>query len=69
MLYYGRQHSEITALCRLWLCDAKAFDKTNNRADYSTIGEQSFIRSEPIPIYRGRYRFRGSTEISVFSSF
>jgi len=29
------QRSEITALCRLWLCAVAALDETNDRADYS----------------------------------
>jgi len=33
------QHSEITALCRLWLCAVTALDQTNDEADNSKIGD------------------------------
>ena len=32
-------HSEITALCRLWLCAVTALDQTNDEADNSKIGD------------------------------
>jgi len=44
-------HSEITALCRLWLCAVAELDETNNRVDYSKSGNQSFIILELNPIY------------------
>jgi len=62
------RHSEITALCHLWLCDVAALDETNDRVDNSKIGDRSFIRSETIPIYRDQYRIRVSTKIGVFST-
>ena len=34
-------HSEITALCRLWLCAAVALHETNDTTGYSQIGDQS----------------------------
>lgn len=40
-------HSEIIALCCLWLYAAATLE----RVDYSKIGDQSFIRLEPVLIY------------------
>ena len=67
-LHNSRWHSEITALCRPWLCAAAALDETNDRTVYSKIGDRSIIRSEPIPIYGDRYRIRISTKIGAFSN-
>jgi len=43
-------------------------DETNDtRAYNSKIGNRSFVRSEPNPIYEDWYRIRVSTKIGAFS--
>ena len=61
-LHNSPQHSEVTALCRLWLRAAATLDETNDRVDNSKVGDWSFIRSEPVPVYGDRYRIRVSTK-------
>ena len=58
MLHNSSWHSEITALCGLWLRAAVALDETNDRLDNSKISDRSFIRSETIPVYGYQYRIR-----------
>ena len=66
-LHNSPRHSEIAALCRLWLCAAAALDEANDTADNSKIGDRSFIRSDPNPIYIDRDRFSISSKIGTFS--
>jgi len=54
-LHSNPRHSEITALCCLWLRAVAALDETNDRAANSKIGDRSYIRSEPILIYGDRH--------------
>jgi len=67
-LHNSPQHSEFAALCRLWLCAAAALDEANDTADNSKIGDRSFTRSGPNPIYIDRDQFSISSKIGTFSS-
>jgi len=66
-LHNRPQHSEITALCRLWLSAAAALDETNDRTDYSQIGHRSVTRPVTSPSQSDRQQSSTSTKIGAFS--
>jgi len=57
----------VRSLCCLWLRAATALDETNDRADYSKIDEQSFIRSERLNRSQSTEIGNESESVVVFS--
>jgi len=58
MLHNSSWHSEITALCPLWLCAVAELHERNNSMDYSKIGIRvstkigAFSTSTPVTILK-----------------